>query len=1325
MPEINQDTQKSRFWGSVKSTEIEDKGFMNIGFDVTKNIDVAKLLTDQNIRFSAQNNDELETAHLTFDNSDFNKVFDTIKKAVAPNEKDNSWGNINYSDIENKKKISIGDSNSQKINLKKLMNESSIPFSARTNTALKVTTITVNQADLDRTNTLIKNAIKNSHQQEQPHIKKTQQNTEQNQSNKQPLSKITVSADLMSEVSKRLQNENIDFALSLNNTNKTVTFAVNQADVPAINDVLKDISQNNKVQEEKIPTSEKQPNIEDKEQQPTPNSVQEEKSKLNDINDDIKQPTSTVDKGIINDKKYDIDEKSLPIFSIPIKQHEGTIERLAEKNDNLTAKIEKNQARVDKLYNRIDDLKKDNSVLLAVKAAAPFGKGLVDAIIEKNNDKIKDITDNKIPNRVQKIKRHETKLENNNQKISKVMDKLKNISSINKFVSNFKNMNSEERRNGFMEGLTAITQHSFDKAQDKCNDLKVRINDISNNLNTESLKMSETFSKNNELSSLKVKFNKSQGKLDRAEKLLDNLDKISKGEVLKDDKEFAKVVSATEKAVEKGIETSTNLDDLADNIVEATSSVIAKAVEKEQEQVQEQPQAQEKPIENTVDVQSVQWNSTKDNEKTELIEPSNELVNIDEVLNEIASLCDKDVSLLQGLDSEKQEHIVDLYLSNMTDDGLENAELIQNIVNDSISLNTVEKTEPVVDEQPQNSEPVIGAEQKEPIPNDIPPMSINEFNEPQPLPIVEEQNKAVSIADKINMEDDIDFDLYEPQEKVEICSLYTIEQNGEVGMFIDTNNNVFDLIKEYAAAEQPFTAMMEYGEPISAISYATAEQSSEFEHSVSINVDKNEVSINSVQGNISDIDRTVENTSITNYHLDKVVELVSDICNGTKDNTLQEQLFNERLENCIAIDEPVQEYVEPKNQSYIVIENNDINIETNQQEAIVDTPQEPTTDNIAIDKLVEEKAESISISDNTPVAQEIDSKTLATLKEITSNYDCYFTSQDLKELPSEVQTSIANLYQKTFNENNLYEQIESVVPELNKEIMKEINLNHLVVNQPMFSDLVEQGVLISDAAVKGSIFKDYMFGETFDNDDLKDSFNSCFESMKFTNSNDETLTVKNFNELKSAIDDPNNTFFKSSNEVTVTKSDPELVREERPVNPEPIVTADKESDILTKVAATTGIPLSDLNALPKDMKNDIIGEFEFSGGNLNSDFFSQDIATMLNVEVSIKNENVQPVANIQSDTAKKEKENPLKSVEELIEGNANMIDGIINNLPPEVEKDKDKEQNQVKDTPTHEDKPKEKPKFTLELMKSAVFAPRSNKQQEKDKSTQKNNEMGL
>ena len=68
------------------------------------------------------------------------------------------------------------------------------------------------------------------------------------------------------------------------------------------------------------------------------------------------------------------------------------------------------------------------------------------------------------------------------------------------------------------------------------------------------------------------------------------------------------------------------------------------------------------------------------------------------------------------------------------------------------------------------------------------------------------------------------------------------------------------------------------------------------------------------------------------------------------------------------------------------------------------------------------------------------------------------------------------------------------------------------------------------------------------------------------------------------------------------------------------------------------------------------------------------------------------------------KENPLKSVEELVEENANMIDGVINNVPPEKSK------------PSQEEHPKEKFVISRKSMnRNAQRISNEHKQDEKQK----------
>lgn len=86
--------------------------------------------------------------------------------------------------------------------------------------------------------------------------------------------------------------------------------------------------------------------------------------------------------------------------------------------------------------------------------------------------------------------------------------------------------------------------------------------------------------------------------------------------------------------------------------------------------------------------------------------------------------------------------------------------------------------------------------------------------------------------------------------------------------------------------------------------------------------------------------------------------------------------------------------------------------------------------------------------------------------------------------------------------------------------------------------------------------------------------------------------------------------------------------------------------LLTDISGLTGISPSQIKALPKDVQEDIV------------EVYSREIGVVGNSELADR---------ITSAINGKPPENHLKTIEELVEGNANSIDGVINNLPPETE----------------------------------------------------------
>ena len=96
---------------------------------------------------------------------------------------------------------------------------------------------------------------------------------------------------------------------------------------------------------------------------------------------------------------------------------------------------------------------------------------------------------------------------------------------------------------------------------------------------------------------------------------------------------------------------------------------------------------------------------------------------------------------------------------------------------------------------------------------------------------------------------------------------------------------------------------------------------------------------------------------------------------------------------------------------------------------------------------------------------------------------------------------------------------------------------------------------------------------------------------------------------------------------------------------------DFREELLSDISRLTDISLNQIRALPKDIQEDII------------DVFSRDIGTVNNSKLA---------EQITAALGGKPPENHLKTVEELVEGNANSIDGVINNLPPADEHDNDR-----------------------------------------------------
>lgn len=177
------------------------------------------------------------------------------------------------------------------------------------------------------------------------------------------------------------------------------------------------------------------------------------------------------------------------------------------------------------------------------------------------------------------------------------------------------------------------------------------------------------------------------------------------------------------------------------------------------------------------------------------------------------------------------------------------------------------------------------------------------------------------------------------------------------------------------------------------------------------------------------------------------------------------------------------------------------------------------------------------------------------------------------------------------------------------------------------------------------------------------------------------------------------------------KAKPDLDRERTPEEREPETDKSTEQQILAAIAVVTGIDISELNRLPAEIKADIISEFQENNGNIPTAQLAERICDIADIELP---ETVKPVeiSIHQSETNGKEKENPLKQLEDILEENDNHFDGMLNNLPTE----KAKEKTIIKDEPL----------FSRSKIMSKDFDPTSSKSQEEiERDKNKKHSIGL
>lgn len=166
--------------------------------------------------------------------------------------------------------------------------------------------------------------------------------------------------------------------------------------------------------------------------------------------------------------------------------------------------------------------------------------------------------------------------------------------------------------------------------------------------------------------------------------------------------------------------------------------------------------------------------------------------------------------------------------------------------------------------------------------------------------------------------------------------------------------------------------------------------------------------------------------------------------------------------------------------------------------------------------------QNILVNDNTERIEKA-------LNEIVSHYDCLYTMDDLKNLPENDKIYIADMYSKRpYDINNVvtYEMDSS----LDGAIFEAININEFkkMINA---DKLRQQGIEIEEIKTKKNIRDDFYYEPSMTAEDLEFSFGETISSISFKNQDRETVTFKNYFDLKNALSNPDSVLMRSAAQI--------------------------------------------------------------------------------------------------------------------------------------------------------------------------------------------------
>ncbi len=368
-------------------------------------------------------------------------------------------------------------------------------------------------------------------------------------------------------------------------------------------------------------------------------------------------------------------QKILPIFDVMYETYAKRSDELSRKIAERQDKIARNNANIEKSKAKADWLADANAMLRMFAEKVPA----VNKIIEINENKIKNIMENKIPKYEAKIKKHEEKLHTLHHKKEIADLKAERMSSMSGVIKSFviPDKAAGQRRDIFAMEMDALKNSSMRLYQIRIQEYERKIDLL--NEEGESLSALDRYKINQEIDKLNGKRKIQRERFERLSAFTDPFRK-------QPDEVIDYVMTETEKTVEQTDEKNFKPSKLADTVVTAGCEALDRAVsaKKEKENANEDkinadyynsvPEdkrhyetltiEQAKPVMSELSASGIEFSALNKGEKINLMVANDDMLALNDVMIKTIgkTINTEDTSKKTENTSEKEDTIDDDYL---------------------------------------------------------------------------------------------------------------------------------------------------------------------------------------------------------------------------------------------------------------------------------------------------------------------------------------------------------------------------------------------------------------------------------------------------------------------------------------------------------------------------------------------------------------------------------------------------------------------------------------------------------------------------------------